>query len=214
RPCAGQGASIAKLQRAGAPGPGGCPHRPGASTGRIGRSRPVRVPTYRPAMSLSPRWWPASGWRRTVAIRRAIAGVLVLLAAVLALTPSVAPAGTPVLVAVRVLGPAAPVAAAGVPDAAGVPLRLADPAVAALLAPGTRVDVVGTPARTPAPGAAPAAAPAADEPPAVLAGGAVVLAVLPSPDRTSGGPVVLVALPAASAARVAGVSLAQEVTVT
>ena len=48
----------------------------------------------------------------------------------------------------------------------------------------------------------------------VLTGGAIVLAVLPSPDRTSGGPVVLVALPAASAARVAGVSLAQEVTVT
>jgi Flp pilus assembly protein CpaB len=193
---------------------------------------------------------------------------LVLLAAVLALTPSVAPAGTPVLVAVhdlgpgapvaredlavrllppatvpagaladpvavagrrlvggvragetltdvRLLGPAAAVAAAGVPDAAGVPLRLADPAVAALLAPGTRVDVVGAPARTrTAEAAVSTADPGADEAPAVLAGGAVVLAGLPTPDRTSGGPVVLVALPAASAARVAGVSLAQEVTVT
>jgi Flp pilus assembly protein CpaB len=216
-------------------------------------------------MSLSPRWWPASGWRRTVAVRRAVAAGLVLLAAVLALTSSVAPPGTPVLVAVhdlgpgapvaredlavrllppgtvpvgaladpdaaagrrlvggvragetltdvRLLGPAATVAAAGVPDAAGVPLRLADPAVAALLAPGTRVDVVGSPTPSPATGAA---APAGtDAAPAVLAGGAVVLAVLPSPDRTSGGPVVLVGLPAASAARVAGVSLAQEVTVT
>jgi pilus assembly protein CpaB len=214
-------------------------------------------------MSLSPRWWPAPGWRRTVALRRAVAGALVLLAAVLALTPTVAPAGTPVLVAVRDLGPGAPlaredlavrllpagtvpagaladpvavagrrlvggvragetltavrllgpaaaVAAAGVPDAAGVPLRLADPAVAALLAPGTRVDVVGTP--TPAGAAAPTSG--TGEVPAVLAGGAVVLAVLPSPDRTSGGPVVLVALPATTAARVAGVSLTQEVTVT
>ncbi len=217
----------------------------------------------------TPRWWPAAGWRRAVAARRTVAGALVLLAAALAMTPSVAPTGTPVLVAVhdlapgtpvaredlavrllpagtvpagaladpaavagrrlvggvragetltdvRLLGPAAAVAAVGGPDAAGVPLRLADPAVAALLAPGARVDVVGAPTRSPGTPVADAAAPApaASAAPAVLAAGAVVLAVLPAPDRTSGGPVVLVALPAPLAARVATVSLAEEVTVT
>ena len=51
--------------------------------------------------------------------------------------------------------------------------------------------------------------------PAVLAPGAVVLAVLPAPERTAGSaPVVVVALPSALAARVATVSLREEVTVT
>jgi len=194
-----------------------------------------------------------------VALRRAAAGLLVVLALGLLAAPSVAPAGTPVLVAardlapgvalgpadvavrllpgelvpagafaepgavagrqlvggvragealtdVRLLGPVAAVAAAGVPDAAGVPVRLADAGVAALLTPGTRVDLVAA-------GADDAGAVAAD--PALLAPGAVVLAVLPAPERTAGSaPVVVVALPAALAARVATVSLREEVTVT
>jgi pilus assembly protein CpaB len=194
-----------------------------------------------------------------VALRRAAAGLLVVLALGLLAAPSVAPAGTPVLVAardlapgvalgpadvavrllpgelvpagafaepgavagrqvvggvragealtdVRLLGPVAAVAAAGVPDAAGVPVRLADAGVAALLTPGTRVDLVAA-------GAEDAGAVAAD--PALLAPGAVVLAVLPAPERTAGSaPVVVVALPSALAARVATVSLREEVTVT
>ena len=194
-----------------------------------------------------------------MALRRAAAGLLVLLALGLLAAPSVAPAGTPVLVAardlapgvalgpadvavrllpgelvpagafaesgavagrqvvggvragealtdVRLLGPVAAVAAAGVPDAAGVPVRLADAGVAALLTPGTRVDLVAA-------GADDAGAVAAD--PALLAPGAVVLAVLPAPERTAGSaPVVVVALPSALAARVATVSLREEVTVT
>ncbi|WP_433035733.1 SAF domain-containing protein [Actinomycetospora sp. CA-053990] len=208
-----------------------------------------------------PRRWrlPPPGWRRTVALRRAAAGLLVVVALGLLAAPSVAPAGTPVLVAardlapgvalgpadvavrllpgelvpagafaepgavagrqvvggvragepltdVRLLGPVAAVAAAGVPDAAGVPVRLADAGVAALLAPGTRVDLVAA-------GADDAGAVAAD--PALLAPGAVVLAVLPAPERTAGSaPVVVVALPSALAARVATVSLREEVTVT
>jgi pilus assembly protein CpaB len=199
-----------------------------------------------------------------VALRRAAAGLLVLVAVGLLAAPGVAPAGTPVLVAardlapgvalaptdvvvrtlpaeavpggaladpagvtgrqvvggvragealtdVRLLGPTAAVAAAGVPDAAGVPVRLADAGVAALLAPGARVDLVGA-----GPGAAGVTAPDAVEPaPVVLASGAVVLAVLPAPDRTAGSaPVVVVALPAGLAARVATASLREEVTVT
>lgn len=194
-----------------------------------------------------------------MALRRAAAGLLVVVALGLLAAPSVAPGGTPVLVAardlapgvalgpadvavrllpgelvpagafaepgavagrqvvggvragealtdVRLLGPVAAVAAAGVPDAAGVPVRLADAGVAALLTPGTRVDLVAA-------GADDAAAVAAD--PALLAPGAVVLAVLPAPERTAGSaPVVVVALPSALAARVATVSLREEVTVT
>jgi pilus assembly protein CpaB len=206
------------------------------------------------------RWrLPPPGWRRTVALRRAAAGLLALVALGFLAAPSVAPAGTPVLVAardlapgvalapadvvvrllpgelvpagafvepgavagrqvvggvragealtdVRLLGPVAAVAAAGVSDAAGVPVRLADAGVAALLTPGTRVDLVA------------AGADGAEEvpaEPAVLAPGAVVLAVLPAPERTAGSaPVVVVALPAGLAARVATVSLREEVTVT
>lgn len=132
---------------------------------------------------------------------------------------------------VRLLGPLAAVAAIGVPDAAGVPVRLADAGVAALLTPGTRVDLVaaGTAGAAGAVGAAstdrtgsvgPLDTGAldtgpADAGPAVLAPGAVVLAVLPPPERTSGAaPVVVVALPPALAAQVATVSLREEVTVT
>ena len=197
-----------------------------------------------------------------MALRRAAAGLLVVLALGLLAAPSVAPSGTPVLVAardlapgvalgpadvavrllpgelvpagafaepgavagrqvvggvragealtdVRLLGPVAAVAAAGVPDAAGVPVRLADAGVAALLTPGTRVDLVAA-------GADDAGAvPVDSADPALLAPGAVVLAVLPAPERTAGSaPVVVVALPSALAARVATVSLREEVTVT
>lgn len=198
-----------------------------------------------------------------MALRRAAAGLLIVLALGLLAAPSVAPAGTPVLVAardlapgialgpadvavrllpgelvpagafaepgavagrqvvggvragealtdVRLLGPVAAVAAAGVPDAAGVPVRLADAGVAALLTPGTRVDLVAAGAED-----AGAAVPADPADPALLAPGAVVLAVLPAPERTAGSaPVVVVALPSALAARVATVSLREEVTVT
>jgi pilus assembly protein CpaB len=121
-----------------------------------------------------------------VALRRAAAGLLVLVALGLLAAPGVAPAGTPVLVA--------------------------DAGVAALLAPGARVDLVGAGGA----GSEGVTAPDAAEPgPVVLASGAVVLAVLPAPDRTAGAaPVVVVALPAGLAARVATASLREEVTVT
>ncbi|MEJ2885297.1 SAF domain-containing protein [Actinomycetospora aeridis] len=128
---------------------------------------------------------------------------------------------------VRLLGTVAAVAAAGVPDAAGVPVRLADAGVAALLTPGVRVDLVaaggGAPGRVGAADVTTAGADGAGDgaggaAPSVLAPGAVVLAVLPAPERTAGSagsaPVVVVALPAALAARVATVSLREEVTVT
>lgn len=203
-----------------------------------------------------------------MALRRAAAGLLVVLALGLLAAPSVAPAGTPVLVAardlapgvalgpadvavrllpgelvpagafaepgavagrqvvggvragealtdVRLLGPVAAVAAAGVPDAAGVPVRLADAGVAALLTPGTRVDLVAAGAEDAGAAGAAGAVPADPADPALLAPGAVVLAVLPAPERTAGSaPVVVVALPSALAARVATVSLREEVTVT
>lgn len=219
-----------------------------------------------------------------MALRRAVAAALVVLAGVLALAPRAMPPGARVVVAahdlaagvpvapadlavrvvpaelvpagavrdpggvlgrllvggvragealtdVRLLGPAAAVAAVGVPDAAGVPLRLADPAVAGLLGAGTRVDVVGVggvggragavSARAtgspPGRAAAAAAGEAAGEAPdaaGVLAAGAVVLGVLPAAERSATGPVVVVALPGELAARVAAASLSQEVTVT
>lgn len=123
-----------------------------------------------------------------------------------------------VLTDVRFVGPEAAVVAAGTPDAAGVPLRLADPAVAGLVHPGARVDIVGaggvgTGAGGGGPGAgAPAAA--TDGSAVLLASGAVVLGVLPAVERTATGPVVVVALPGPDAARVAAATLGREVTVT
>ncbi|MEJ2871111.1 SAF domain-containing protein [Actinomycetospora sp. OC33-EN08] len=105
-----------------------------------------------------------------------------------------------VLTDVRMLGPAAARTSAGSPDAAGVPLRPADPAIADLVRPGTVVDVVG-------------GSRSAREPGAVLAAGARVLAVLPGADRSS-SPVVVVALPGPVAARVAAATIGQEVTLT
>lgn len=89
----------------------------------------------------------------------------------------------------------------GTPDAAAVPVRLADADVAALLVPGSRVDVVTLGA-------------SADEP-VVLARDAAVLAVLP-PGTGPGarGRLALVGMPRAVATRVAAASLSEQVAVT
>jgi hypothetical protein len=87
--------------------------------------------------------------------------------------------------------------ARGDPGTATVPVRLADAAVAELLAPGLRVDVV----TTTEPGV----------PASVLAGGAVVVTVgHPEPK----GRLVLLRLPESLATRVAAISLERPVTVT
>lgn len=196
------------------------------------------------------------GFGRTLLLRRAIATVLVGLAAVLALAPGRAnsaddavvvaaqnlAAGTvlePGLVTLRgipkqavpdgaarvpsaVLGRtlAAPVrrgepltdvrltgsdltrALSTNPDTVSVSLRLADPDVAALLRPGTAVDVVTVGERQ-------------DEP-VVLARGARVLAVLEAGTHTGerAGKLVLVALDPIAATRVAAASISQTLTVT
>ena len=95
--------------------------------------------------------------------------------------------------------------AAGVTDAATVPVRLADPDVAALLAPGATVDVVSAGER--------------DAEPTVLAERATVVTVL---DEATGGPLdrsrrgrlVVVLLSRDAATRVAAASLSQPLTVT
>jgi Flp pilus assembly protein CpaB len=101
---------------------------------------------------------------------------------------------------------ATPSPISGDPGAATVPVRLADAAVAELLQPGQRVDVV--------------AAPEPDTPASVLAGGATVVTVGhqdPAPQaigRPDKGPLVLLRLPEAIATRVAAISLQRPVTVT
>ena len=195
---------------------------------------------------------PLRGWPRRLAIRRAVAVLLVLAAAVLALRPT--PGKTdavPMLVASRDLPPGTtlrpsdvtvthvpaslrPAAAltepskttgrvlagattAGEPlttarlvgaantrlttgdhSAAAVPFRLADPAVAGLLTPGLRVDVVTVSETSAA---------------VVLAENAAVLTVRPA-DDTSDGHLVVLALPKAEATKVAAASLGQPVAVT
>lgn len=95
---------------------------------------------------------------------------------------------------------AGPTAALGAPaGTAAVPVRLADAGVAALLVPGSTVDVVTVGAST--------------AEPVVLAAAAAVLAVLP-PDSPSSGRLVLVGMPADVAARVAAASLTEQVAVT
>lgn len=187
---------------------------------------------------------------RALSLRRAVAALLVVLAAVLAFRPSARDGTEPVLVAARALpagtvlspadvrtarmppdlvpesaiadpaavdaavlaasaGPGEPITrtrllgpehtrlTAG-PDRAAVPVRLADPAVARLLHPGARVDVV------------------AAEPRSVVARDAVVLAVH-SGETTRAGPragIVILALQGDSAAEVASISLEQPVGVT
>lgn len=87
------------------------------------------------------------------------------------------------------------------PGTVSVPLRLADPGVAALLRPGVTVDVVTISER--------------QGEPVVLAHGARVLAVLESGARTGDrdGRLVLVALDPAGATRVAATSISQNLTV-
>jgi Flp pilus assembly protein CpaB len=105
----------------------------------------------------------------------------------------VATAGEPITRA-RLVGPENTRLATGNPDAVAVPIRLADPAVADLLNPGARVDVV-----------------AADPRGSLLASDATVITVLADakPDR-----LVVVAMPRDTATKVASASLGQEVTVT
>lgn len=85
------------------------------------------------------------------------------------------------------------------PDDAAVPIRLADAGVAALLIPGSRVDVVTVGGRT--------------DQPVLLAGDASVLAVL-AEDKGGRGRLVMVAMPRAIATRVAAASLSEQVAVT
>jgi pilus assembly protein CpaB len=205
----------------------------------------------------------ARGWPRALALRRVVAGVLVLLAAALAIRPPPQAHGeptVPMLVAARDLAagsllrpadvrvvrapeslrpPAALTAAeqasgrvlAGVasrgepvtrarlvgrdnsrlatgdPDAVAVPVRLADPEVAALLSPGARVDVVTV-------------APEGGSDAVLLAADATVVTV--RADESAGtaqpgvrpGRLVVIAVPRESAARLASVSLGQPVAVT
>jgi hypothetical protein len=87
--------------------------------------------------------------------------------------------------------------AAGDPTAAAVPFRLADPAVADMLTPGVRVDVVTV-------------APSSTDP-VVLATNATVLTVRRADTESS---LVVIALPREEATRVAAAALGQPVTVT
>lgn len=103
----------------------------------------------------------------------------------------------------RLVGPENSQLATGDRDAVAVPVRLADPAVAALLAPGARVDVV-----TVSPDNGPE--------PILLAGEATVVTVRPDDDpaNTDQGRLVVIAVPRATATRVAAVSLGQPVAIT
>lgn len=108
---------------------------------------------------------------------------------------------------VRLLGSELARLAAPDGEAASVPVRLADPDVAELLAPGSRVDVVSVGER--------------DARPTVLAEGATVLAVLEPASggisavgRGQRGRLVVVVLPRQAATQVAAASLSQNVTVT
>ena len=107
-----------------------------------------------------------------------------------------------VLTDVRLTGPDLTRSISGTPELMSVPLRLADPGVAALLHAGAIVDVV-------------TAGPQQGEP-VVLARAARVLAVLESGTATAqrDGKLVLVALDPAAATRVAATSLSQSLTVT
>jgi pilus assembly protein CpaB len=112
-------------------------------------------------------------------------------------------AGEP-LTDVRLAGPDTMARLTGRPGDAAVPVRLPDPDVARLLAPGSRVDVV-------APGRD-------DGRPVVLAADATVLTVLAAdpdgPGQASRGRLVLVALPRSEAAGVAAAALSEQVAVT
>lgn len=153
------------------------------------------------------------GWARTLLLRRLVALLLALLAAGLALWPAgtagPAPAAPRPAPADHNVTATAPLA--GGPDTAAVPIRLADPAVAALLHPGTEVDVISST------GAAAVAGGhgSGDAEGAVLAADATVAAV-----RTTGGEhgdhgrLVVLRLPRDDATRVAAASLDGAVAVT
>lgn len=205
----------------------------------------------------------ARGWPRALALRRVIAGLLVVLAVALAVRPPPQARGeptVPMLVAARdlapgsSLGPAdvrvvrapeslrppaalttagqvrgrvlAGAASRGEPvtrarlvgtensrlltgdaDAVAVPVRLADPEVAALLTPGAHVDVV-------------TAAPEGGSRAVLLASDATVVTVRADDSegavQTGAGPgrLVVIAVPRDSAARLASVSLEKPVAVT
>jgi pilus assembly protein CpaB len=96
----------------------------------------------------------------------------------------------------RLVGPENTRLAAGEGDAVAVPVRLADPAVADLLTPGVRVDIVSANAD------------------AVLASAATVITVLAETGSVKQGRLVVLAMPRDTATRVAAASLGQEVTVT
>jgi hypothetical protein len=87
--------------------------------------------------------------------------------------------------------------AAANPNAAAVPFRLADPAVADLLTPGARVDVVTVSQNSPDP--------------LILATNAMVLTVR---QPTKDSSLVVIALPRDEATRVAAAALGQPVAVT
>jgi pilus assembly protein CpaB len=97
----------------------------------------------------------------------------------------------------RLVGPENSRLAAADPSAAAVPFRLADPAVADLLTPGARVDVVTVTQNS------------AD--PVVLAANATVLTVRRADAESS---LVVIALPREEGTRVAAAALGQPVAVT
>jgi pilus assembly protein CpaB len=105
-------------------------------------------------------------------------------------------AGEP-LTRARLVGPENSRLSTGDPSASAVPFRLADPAVAGLLAPGARVDVVTV------------AQSSAD--PLVLATNATVLTVRRADEESS---LVVIALPRQEATLVAAAALDQRVAVT
>lgn len=105
-------------------------------------------------------------------------------------------AGEP-LTRARLLGPENSRLAASDPNAAAVPFRLADPAVADLLTPGARVDVVTVSENAPDP--------------QILATNAAVLTVR---QPTKDSSLVVIALPREEATRVAAAALGQPVAVT
>lgn len=93
---------------------------------RSGRGTASLAPLLRERLNAA---WHGSGWSRTVLLRRTVAGLLVVLAAVLALTPQAGSApGTPIVVAARDLTPGtvlragdvrlAPLPSGAVPDGA------------------------------------------------------------------------------------------------
>ena len=119
---------------------------------------------------------------------------------------SAARAGEPIT-DVRMTGPqlvALQAASDGIADAVTVPVRLSDPDMAALLTPGSEVDVVGVDEQ--------------DAKPTVVAERAVVVTVLDEArsglGRAERGQLVVVLLPRHAATRVAAASLAQPLTIT